>query len=275
MTMDDPKPQKPKKRRPPFVLRQVLFALKMLLGMFMCGIVVIVLLPLLLPYRPPPNCARNMKDIALAVHNYAQVNRCFPPACIADKDGKPMHSWRVLILPYLKQEALYKEYDFAEPWNGPHNSRLLEECPAVFHCPEAGHQNPLATSYVAPDPSATNYVAVVGDATLWPESRSVGFRDIKDGTSNTIMLVEVADSDIHWTEPRDLSFDRAVVGINVDKRHEISSYHNGSAYFAFVDGSVRDLSDKMSPAILKAILTIAGGETIDEANLVGRPPRHR
>jgi prepilin-type processing-associated H-X9-DG protein len=271
MNLENPKPETLKRRWIHVVLRQVLFLLTMLLGM----IVAIVLLAPLLPNAPPPNCARNMKDIALAVHCYAQAYHCFPPSCVADKNGKPMHSWRVLILPYLKQDDLYHEYDFSEPWNGPHNSRLMEKCPAVFHCPQAGHQDPSAAGYVAPDPSATNYVAVVGDATLWPESKSVRFQDIRDGVSNTIMFVEVADSDINWMEPRDLNFDRAIVGVNVDKRHGISGYHNGGAYFAFVDGSVKDLPDKMSLAMLRALLTIAGGEAIDQETLFGRPLSHR
>jgi prepilin-type processing-associated H-X9-DG protein len=276
MTMDDPEPQMPKRRRPPFLLRQGLIALKVLRWMLMLGIVAVALLVVSLPHLSPyhllPNCARNMKDIALAVEFYAQAHRCYPPAYIADKNGKPMHSWRVLILPFLEQDALYKEYDFSEPWNGPHNSCLMKKYPAVFHCHQAGHQDPSAADYVAPDPSATNYVAVVGDGTLWPGSSSVGLQNIKDGESNTIMFVEVAESDINWMEPRDLSFDRAIVGINVDKRHGISGYHNGRANFAFADGSVRQLSEKLSLETLKASLTIAGGEKIDEESIETLPP---
>ena len=70
-------------------------------------------------------CGDNLKHIAMALHKYRQANGCFPPAYIADKNGKPMHSWRVLILPYLDQDALYKAYDFTEPWDGPTNKKLL------------------------------------------------------------------------------------------------------------------------------------------------------
>src|SRR4051812_9073955 len=66
-------------------------------------------------------CKNNLKEIALALHNYHEAYGCFPPAYIADKDGRPMHSWRVLILPYLDEKPLYLKYRFDEPWNGPHN----------------------------------------------------------------------------------------------------------------------------------------------------------
>jgi len=86
--------------------------------------------------------------------------------------------------------------------------------------------------------------------------------------SNTVMLVEIADSDINWIEPRDMSFDRAIAGVNVDRQHGISSNHGNWAFFVFVDGSVRSLTEQMSPTTLKASLTIVGGETINEADIM-------
>ena len=104
MNMDDPKPQKPKKQRPPFLAQASGVALKVLSWILAFGIAAIVLLVILLPCFYPAvvssnriTCCNNLKQIALAVHNYAETNRCFPPAYIADKNGKPMHSWRVLI----------------------------------------------------------------------------------------------------------------------------------------------------------------------------------
>jgi hypothetical protein len=211
-------------------------------------------------------CTNNMRQLVLALHHYAQKYRSFPPAYVADANGKPMHSWRVLILPFLGEQSVYKEYDFSEPWNGPHNSRLLDQCPDVFRCPSATDERP----------SATNYVAVVGDATVWPGEKCVRFQDIRDGMSNTIALVEVGDSGINWMEPSDVSFDQAVVGINVDKKHGIHTNHAHMEMVSFADGSVRCLPDSISPATLRAILTIAGGETVYEdqsGNLVGRPPK--
>ena len=199
-------------------------------------------------------CCNNLKHIALALQNYHQVYGCFPPAHVDSPDGKPMHSWRVLLLPFLECESLYKQYNFAEPWDGPHNSRLLNGGPELFHCPSANKQ----------EPSATNYVAIVGDATLWPGNRSVRFEEIKDGMSNTIMLLEISNSDINWMEPRDITFEKAVAGANVAGQWQIDSNHNGGVHVAFADSSIRFLPDKTSPETLRALLTIAGGEKIEE-----------
>jgi prepilin-type processing-associated H-X9-DG protein len=209
-------------------------------------------------------CFNNLKQISLALMNYDSRYGSLPPAYIADQNGKPMHSWRVLILPFLEQESLYKQYDFSEPWNGPHNSRLMEKCPTLFRCPSASNENR----------SATNYVAVVGDTTMWPNNRCVQFESIKDGAANTIMLVEVADSNINWMEPRDLSFDQATIGMNVDRRHGISSNHTGTINVAYADGHMTHLSDGVSSEALKALFTIAGGETIDE-DQNGNPVIHQ
>lgn len=201
-------------------------------------------------------CVSNMKQLTLAVLNYEARHGHFPPAYVADENGKPMHSWRVLILPFLEQEALYKQYDLLEPWNGPHNSRLMKKCPKVFQCPSAHNR----------EPSATNYVAVVGDVTAWPENKKVEFDDIEDDTSNTILLVEVADSDINWLEPRDIAFDQAIRGVNVDRQCAVSSNHGGQVCVGFADGHANFLRKDISPQDLKALLTIAGGERIDESH---------
>src|SRR5262245_66359 len=74
-------------------------------------------------------CKNNLKQIALALLNYESRYGTFPPAYVADESGKPMHSWRVLILPDLDQQALYNDYNFSEPWDGPNNSRLLTRIP--------------------------------------------------------------------------------------------------------------------------------------------------
>ena len=147
-------------------------------------------------------CTLTLKQIAAALQAYHQANGRFPPAYIADKNGKPMHSWRVLILPYLDYENLYKAYDFTQPWDGPKNKALAATPVMVYACP-CGLRTRAAGD------AQTNYVAVVGPNTAWPgeKSRKLGPADFPGGTSNTIMVVEVADSGINWAEPRDLSLE--------------------------------------------------------------------
>ncbi|MCH5377127.1 MAG: DUF1559 domain-containing protein, partial [Planctomycetes bacterium] len=149
-------------------------------------------------------CVNNLKQISLALLNYHDDYRCFPPAYVADADGKPMHSWRVLILPYIEERSLYDQYDFSEPWDGPNNRKLLSKMPHVYACPS----QPRGTN----DPAAfaTSYVAVVGPRTAWPGVKSTKVADITDGTSNTIMVVELSGQQIPWMEPRDPSLAEVV-----------------------------------------------------------------
>jgi prepilin-type processing-associated H-X9-DG protein len=199
-------------------------------------------------------CANHLRQIALALHDYHQVYGCLPPAHVDGPGGKPMHSWRVLILPFLHYEKLYQQYDFAEPWNSPKNSLLAKRIPHEYRCPAAQEANSWAT----------NYVAVVGPATAWPGSKCVRFQDIKDGTSDTILLVEVADATIPWMEPRDMRFSRAIVGVNMDRHRGIGSHHRGGANISLADGSTRFLPNSISPAAIRTLLTLADGESIDD-----------
>ncbi len=199
------------------------------------------------------SCVNHLKNIGIALHNYHDKYRTFPPAYVADADGKPMHSWRVLILPFFEDAELtklYEQYDLKEPWNGPHNSKLADKMPSIFRCPNA-------------DDSAndSNYLAVVGPATAWPGDHGLTSRDISDGLSNTIMAVESVNSGINWLEPRDIPFDQAVKGINQPKaKPGISSNHEGGAHFLFADGSVHFLDIKIAPQIFHDLLTANGGE---------------
>jgi hypothetical protein len=147
-------------------------------------------------------CLSNMAQIAKALLNYEAEHHCFPPAYIAGRDGVPMHSWRVLILPYLDERALYDAYNLDEPWNGPHNNRLLAERPFVYACPGDAYARATGST-------CTSYVAVVGADTLWPKNEPGRF---PKAASETIMLVETSDGQIPWTEPRDLNLDSLRAG---------------------------------------------------------------
>jgi hypothetical protein len=186
----------------------------------------------------------------LAVHNYASANGSLPPAYLADSEGRPMHSWRVLLLPYLEQRELYNAYNFNEPWNGPNNAKLAGRIGNIFRRPEA-----------ADDSVMTSFVAVVGPQTAFPGARALTFEEIGDGLSFTIMFVEIPNSDIGWMEPRDLMFDRMSFRVNDRKNTGLGSPYGG-ARIALMDGSVRQVSDKLRPETLRALLTANGKETV-------------
>ena len=77
----------------------------------------------------------NLKQFALAMHNYHDTNGKFPAASSFDKDGKPLLSWRVHVLPYLEQAELYKQFHLDEPWDSEHNKKLIEKMPNVLASP--------------------------------------------------------------------------------------------------------------------------------------------
>jgi hypothetical protein len=202
-------------------------------------------------------CPCHLKQIGLALLNYEAANGSFPPAYIADADGKPMHSWRVLLLPYMEYHHIYDQYRFDEPWDGPNNRKLHDVILEMYRCPSEDNK-----TMSKQDRTMTSYVAVVGPRTAWPGSKSTKLADFSDGTANTLLIVEVADSGIHWMEPRDLHVLQMNPKINSKSGQGISSHHPGEACVVFADGCVRFLSDDLPPKTVKAMLTIDGGEEV-------------
>jgi hypothetical protein len=151
-------------------------------------------------------CSLRLSSVALALWNYRNKQGHYPPAVVRGKRGKPMHSWRVLVLPYLsgdsRCEALYRRYNFNEPWDGPNNRKLLAECPLDYRCPDALPRR-------RPEETTTSYVAVVGSRAAWAgQDARIADERIGDKTQTTVTLIEApAAAGIQWTEPRDLSLD--------------------------------------------------------------------
>jgi len=159
------------------------------------GILVALLLPAVGSAREAARraqCTNNLKQIALAMHNYHNKYQCLPPAYLADKNGKPMHSWRVLLLPYMEEQMLYDQYRFDEPWNGPNNAMLANRMPSVFRCPSDTSAKAATT---------TNYVVITGPKTVFEGAKSTTFGDIKDGLSNTLLVLEVPGASANWMDP--------------------------------------------------------------------------
>lgn len=150
-------------------------------------------------------CSERLHQIWVALDSYFNEYGEYPPAVVRDKNGVAMHSWRVLLLPHLgeKEEQLYKEYRFDEPWDGPHNRELAEAMPPAYGCPCD------AEAFVS---SHTSYLAVIdgatGDFATEPENPDVNRPPPKAGApakpKSPYLVVEAAESGISWLEPRDL-----------------------------------------------------------------------
>ncbi|HUY93010.1 MAG TPA: DUF1559 domain-containing protein [Pirellulales bacterium] len=245
----------PKKSSAPIII-VVLAAC--LVGAVACGgVLIALLLPAVQAAREAARrsqCSNNLKQIGLALQNYADVYKEFPPQYLADENGKPMHSWRVLILPYMEQQALYDQYDFNEAWDGPHNSQLAAQMPAVFRCPS----DPVT----ATGGTITSYVGVSGPGTIFDGPKSANFANITDGLSNTLAVVEFAGGGVHWMEPRDLDASQLSGIVSPPDGQNISSYHPGGANAEFADGHAQFLSSSIDLQFLRALTTVAGGENV-------------
>jgi hypothetical protein len=225
---------------------------------------------------PRARSMNNLKQISLALLTYEAQYHCFPPAYIPDKDGKPIHSWRVLILPYLQREDLYQQYNLNEPWDGPNNRKLLAYRPRIFACPS----DKTARAF---DATTTSYVAVVGKNALWraEKPRSVDELALHEGVTNTVMLVEVANSGINWTEPRDFCLDEPKAAGSASPVPRVCVEHRSSPGFfsqesvtgaciAFADSHVQFLpSAAFASDKLKDWLAVGG---FKDEEIDGLPP---
>ena len=187
-------------------------------------------------------CSNNLKQIALGLRDYRTAFSCLPPPLLPDKNGKPMHSWRVLVLPYLDHDDLYRRYRFNEPWNGPNNSKLATWL-KIYVCP--GDR-----TITGQPPNATNYVAVTGTGTAWSSNISRPGKPIAN--DHRVVLVEVENSGIPWMEPRDLTVDEAIAGLTSKSGPRISSGHDiRLANAVLADGEVVELPTNLSPELLR------------------------
>ena len=205
-------------------------------------------------------CSYNLKNLAIGLHNYHDIYGTFPPAYQCDPGGRPAHSWRVLIWNLLEAQPYYSQYDFAEPWNGPNNSKLAGHMSRVFRCPDD------STS----PPQMTNYVAIVGPGTMWPGEGSTKFASLTDGSVNTLMIVEIAHSDIHWMEPRDLPIEELAAWLDPNHRPQLLGNHIEGGLVAYADGHVELLPRDVTIQRLKALLTPAGNDVQEGMEAPGR-----
>ena len=229
-----------------FTLIQLLVVLAIL------GVLVALLLPA--AQRRVPEAARRsqckmyLKQIGLALHNYHDTFQAFPPAYTVDENGKPLHSWRTLILPFLDQPALYEKIDLSKPWDDPANEVAFKTVIQTYHCPS---DNGL--------PSHTTYMAVVTPNSCLRPAEPRLMSEITDDRGKTIMVIEVdVDRAVHWMSPMDAN-ESMVLGIGPKTKHA----HSGGCQALFVDGSVRFLGEGSPAADRLALISIAGNEPVE------------
>ncbi len=213
------------------------------------GVLVGLLLPAVQAAREAARrmqASNNLKQIALAIHNYHSAYKKMPPTAITDDNGKRLLSWRVAILPFIEQQALYEQFHLDEPWDSEHNLKLAEQMPMIYTDPSL----PLP-------PGMTVFQAAVGEGMVMEHDRDNRFRDITDGTANTIMVVEAdASQAVQWTAPDDLDID---LQQPIDQMGHI---HPGGFHVVFADGAVRFVTHSVDLDVFRALLTRDGGEDV-------------
>ena len=170
--------------------------------------------------------------LGLAIHSCRESNPAFPVSGARDKTDGPKCSWRVLLLPFLEDMDLYKRYRFDEPWDGPHNRLLIKEMDPLYRSPASGKRGA----------GVTNYVAVVGLGTAWSADENTRRRASLHQPK--VLLIEFLESDIKWSEPRDLTIEKAAQVI-----------HGGTFYLG-TDLHYHEVPADATPEEIRKLLTV-------------------
>lgn len=205
-------------------------------------------------------CKGKLYALAIALHHYEEAHRSLPPPYVVGPDGKPWHSWRVLLLPFFSDE-IYREYRFDEPWNGPNNSKLAGRVPRFYSCPSDPDAlaNGFTNCFVVPGPECVfresplvrEYAFELDPPHVSPRRKpwlsgrspfglpldSLARRD------DTILVVESTGRNINWMEPRDLRYEEMSFELNDPNAPSFSSRHRRShVQAAMADGTVKYLN---------------------------------
>jgi hypothetical protein len=191
----------------------------------------------------PANKSNNLWQIALAMLNYESAEGTYPQSA-PRKNEKGQLSWRVHLLPYLEEQALYQEFHLDEPWDSEHNKKLIPRMPKVYSVPGS------------PLPSGQTYYKVFsGDQAIFGPGKKTKPLDISDGTLNTILVVE-GGKPVTWTEPEDIPFDPAkpLPDLSLDGKKIIQ--------VVMAEATVRTIDlNKVSEKTLKALITMNAKDT--------------
>ena len=196
----------------------------------------------------------NLNWIGLAMHNYHDTHKSFPAVANFDKSNRALLSWRVHLLPYLEQGPLYDQFHLDEPWDSEHNKKLIARMPPVFDSPGRKGRKPGTTTYVVP----------VGQSTVFTgTNKQSSVADIRDGTSNTILVLDAAEKHaVTWTKPDDLAYDPSSISAALFGRF------GETGLACFCDGSVHRLPKTLEDGSLNALFTRAGGEPVTQTGRI-------
>lgn len=247
-----------------FLSEKKLTAVEALVLLAIVGILVGLLMPAVQTGGSGGPLVRNANHLMGAIQRYHSDHGHFPPPYVADEQGRPLYSWRVLLLPYLGETALYSQFRLNEPWDSSHN-RPLVPTSSIFTSPHRWNEK-----------SSAHYLAVVGEPTVWDPLRTTSLDEITDPADETLVLVEAGDEKIHWSEPRDLSLEEGVdllVGKHRQRRVEEKELFVIKTYLetdlkwrqvGLASGEVDWIGAVANKETALGLLTKAGGEPLTD-----------
>jgi hypothetical protein len=200
-------------------------------------------------------CRARAAELVSALYQYRNDNQRFPPCYTVDSQGKPLHSWRVLLLPYLgpQAQAIHAQLRLDEPWNSPHNLAWANQAPDVFVCPDDQR-------FAAGD---TSFCAIVGDRYAFRPGVGISVEEITDDPSSTVLLIEASHSGINWMSPQDITAADLAQGLNSQLPGSPGSHHVGRGVtVGTAEGQGKIIADHLSPDDLHRMATIGGGEFV-------------
>jgi hypothetical protein len=215
--------------------------------MFIAGSVVIgiaIFAILMIPaMRSAGESARRMalssslKNIVLGMHNYNEEFGTFPPAYVADENGKPMHSWRVLMVKSFEEPGPWQDYDLSQPWDSPKNLAIAAHVPGVF-------QNPYDR-----DSGKTCFVMVAGQGGAFEGTTAIPWGP---GLPE-VVVVENSREQYVWTEPVDVDIATLTGKINSGEKGQLNSRLPDGVMAGHKDGSVGVIPKKTAPEAVKKL----------------------
>jgi len=194
--------------------------------------------------------ANNLKQLSMAMHAYHDTYKHFPPAAMRGKDGKPLLSWRVLLLPYLEQDSLYKQFHLDEPWDSEHNKKLLPKMPKIY-APVLDKKTEANTTF---------YQVFSGPDAGFEGERGLRVTDFQDGTSNTALIIEGGEA-VPWTKPADLPYDAK------QPLPKLGGLFKDRIHCALADGSVMTLKRNFVEQAMRRLIERNDGQIIQFADL--------
>lgn len=194
--------------------------------------------------------ANNLKQIALALSNFQDTYTHLPPAVRKDKSGRPLCSWRFQILPFVQSWMGSPHMEFGEPWDSPANKYWADMAIRVYW---------WSSEEDSEEKLHTNVVAITGPGTPFEDDRRVRLKEVP---GNTILLVEIAHSGIHWIAPGDLQLDSIPESL-------VQGLDGDGFLVLFADQQIWFLSADVPLEVVKKFFTIENAKKHDRDQILG------